>query len=79
MARSYGTRIEAVMGQAACLADLGEALGAGLFAREVDYLVAEEWAMSVTDVLDRRTKLGIHGGEALARRVGEYLAAKAAG
>ncbi|MEG3155597.1 glycerol-3-phosphate dehydrogenase [Sphingomonas sp. RB1R13] len=79
MARSYGTRIAAVMGQAKGLADLGEALGAGLFGREVDYLVAEEWAVSATDILARRTKLGIHGGDALARRVGDYLAAKAAG
>jgi glycerol-3-phosphate dehydrogenase len=41
------------------LKDLGEDFGAGLSQREVDYLVAEEWARNADDIVWRRTKLGL--------------------
>ncbi|MDE1917043.1 MAG: glycerol-3-phosphate dehydrogenase [Sphingomonadales bacterium] len=37
----------------------GEHLGHGLFAREVDWMMAQEWARTADDVLWRRTKLGL--------------------
>ena len=55
LARAYGTRIERVLGNSASLADLGEDLGGGLYTREVDYLVAQEWARSAEDILWRRS------------------------
>jgi glycerol-3-phosphate dehydrogenase len=39
--------------------DLGESFGP-LSAREVDYLVKEEWAETPEDILWRRSKLGLH-------------------
>jgi glycerol-3-phosphate dehydrogenase len=60
MARAYGTRIEAVIGQARGLNDLGRNYGADLYEREVDYLKDQEWAMTAEDVLWRRSKLGLH-------------------
>ena len=42
------------------MAALGEHFGADLYAREVDYLVAHEWACTADDVLWRRTKAGLH-------------------
>lgn len=59
MARAYGTRIATVLGNAQCLDDLGQHFGAGLTAREVNYLVAQEWACSAEDILWRRSKLGM--------------------
>jgi glycerol transport system substrate-binding protein len=41
------------------LKDLGEDFGAGLSQREVDYLVAEEWARNANEIVWRRTKLGL--------------------
>ena len=41
--------------------ELGEDFGAGLTAREVDWLVEHEWARTVDDILWRRTKLGLTG------------------
>jgi len=38
---------------------MGQDFGAGLTAREIDYLMAEEWARSADDVLWRRTKCGL--------------------
>jgi glycerol-3-phosphate dehydrogenase len=64
------------------MADLGEGFGGGLFAREVDWLMREEWAESAEDVLWRRTKRGLHlppgGPESLAlwmakQRAAQYL------
>jgi glycerol-3-phosphate dehydrogenase len=60
LARAYGTRIEKVIGGAHGLNDLGRNYGADLYEREVDYLKAEEWAVTAEDVLWRRSKLGLH-------------------
>jgi glycerol-3-phosphate dehydrogenase len=57
--RAYGTRVDKVIGNAGRLDDLGENLGADLYAAEVDYLVREEWARSADDILWRRSKLGL--------------------
>jgi glycerol-3-phosphate dehydrogenase len=59
LCRAYGTRIEAVLGDAKRPADLGEDLGAGLSERELDYLRDREWARTAEDVLWRRSKLGL--------------------
>ncbi len=59
-ARSYGSRTEALLGDAAGMAALGADLGAGLHERELDFLTRTEWAETADDVLWRRTKLGLH-------------------
>lgn len=60
LARAYGTRVWRLLGLAKTFADLGEDLGAGLTAAEIDYLIAEEWAQTADDILWRRSKLGLH-------------------
>ncbi|WEK43747.1 MAG: glycerol-3-phosphate dehydrogenase [Candidatus Sphingomonas colombiensis] len=75
LAHAYGTRIDAVLGDAATPADLGEDFGGGLTAREVDYLRAQEWARTAEDVLYRRSKLGLHVPRGAAERLTGYLAA----
>ncbi|MGE0238586.1 MAG: glycerol-3-phosphate dehydrogenase [Parvibaculaceae bacterium] len=57
--RAYGTRAERFFAGARFAADLGENFGL-LSAREVDYLVQEEWAHTPEDILWRRSKLGLH-------------------
>jgi glycerol-3-phosphate dehydrogenase len=76
--RAYGTRVERLLGDARRVEDLGRDLGASLTEREVDYLVREEWARSADDILWRRSKLGLHGGAALAERLREHLAGSGA-
>ncbi|WP_295563504.1 glycerol-3-phosphate dehydrogenase C-terminal domain-containing protein, partial [uncultured Sphingomonas sp.] len=73
LARAYGTRVAAVLGDAQTMRDLGEDFGGGLTAREVDYLVAQEWARTAEDVLFRRSKLGLHVPDGTAARVAAYL------
>lgn len=60
LTRAYGTRAPAVIGDATSLAGLGQHFGAGLYAAEIDYLIAHEWVRSAEDVLWRRSKLGLH-------------------
>jgi len=60
MLRTYGTRIERVLGEAKTLGDLGRDYGAGLYQADIDYLVAYEYARTPEDILYRRTKRGLH-------------------
>ncbi|MEQ9637898.1 MAG: glycerol-3-phosphate dehydrogenase [Devosia marina] len=74
MMRLYGTRTKAVLGEARSEADLGAHFGADLYAAEVDYLVANEWARTAQDVLWRRTKLGLKVSAENVARLEDYLA-----
>lgn len=58
--RRYGTRAWDMLGDATHLTDLGQAFGATLTAREVEFLIAHEWARSAEDILWRRSKIGLH-------------------
>jgi len=77
LTRFYGTRARRLLGQAQALGELGDHFGADLYAREVDYLVAEEWARTADDVLWRRSKLGLRVSAEDQARLADYLAAKA--
>ncbi len=56
---AYGTRLEAVLGDAKSHAELGPAFGPELTGAEVRYLMAREWARFPDDILWRRSKLGL--------------------
>ena len=73
LARTYGTRAEDMLKDARSVFDLGEHFGAGLYALEVDHLVANEWARTAEDVLFRRTKLGLHMAPDGVDRLTAYL------
>lgn len=74
LASLYGTRADRVLGDAMLDADLGAAIGGGLTAREVLYLRDHEWARTSEDVLWRRTKAGLHIGEAELERAEAEIA-----
>jgi glycerol-3-phosphate dehydrogenase len=57
--RAYGTRIDRLIADATCIADLGPGFGADLTEAELRYLVNAEWARTATDVVWRRSKLGL--------------------
>ena len=59
-ARAYGTRAKRILGNAQSLQELGEQVLPGLYAREIDYLRREEWAVTAEDILYRRSKLALH-------------------
>jgi len=73
LVRRHGTRTARVLGEAKSKADLGTHFGDTLYAAEVDYLVAVEWARSAEDVLWRRTKCGLHLTQEQRDAVAAYL------
>jgi glycerol-3-phosphate dehydrogenase len=73
LARNYGNRAERLLLDACTMADLGEVFGSDLTKREVDYLIAEEWARSAEDILFRRSKLGLHVPNGTAARLDAYV------
>jgi glycerol-3-phosphate dehydrogenase len=73
--RRHGSRAPMILGEAKRLDDLGRHFGAGLTEREIEYLRAEEWALSAEDVLWRRTKCGLHMTEAERQAVASVIPA----
>ena len=74
--RLYGTRAEALLDGARGLADLGRQFGASLYEREVRFLQREEWAETAEDILERRTKHGLHLTPAQTAAFGQWLSAQ---
>ncbi|RWO63770.1 glycerol-3-phosphate dehydrogenase [Mesorhizobium sp.] len=58
--RLYGTRTRVVVGASRSLTDLGRCFGKDFFEREASYLFEHEWALTAADILERRTKHGLH-------------------
>jgi glycerol-3-phosphate dehydrogenase len=73
--RAYGTRIDRLLQACETPADLGEAVLPGLYAREIDYLRREEFAVTADDILYRRSKLGLHLPKQSALALTTWLAA----
>ncbi|WP_457363582.1 glycerol-3-phosphate dehydrogenase [Pseudomonas sp. TE3610] len=71
---TYGSRSWKLLEGAQGLDDLGELIGFNLYAREVDYLCREEWAVEAVDILWRRTKLGLFTSAAEQQKLADYLA-----
>lgn len=59
-AESYGTRLHHILKDAATPRDLGSHYGDDVYEAEIRYLVAQEWARAMEDILWRRSKLGLH-------------------
>jgi glycerol-3-phosphate dehydrogenase len=76
--RAYGTRAERIFEGVRFAPDLGESFGL-LSAREVDYLVKDEWAHTADDILWRRSKLGLHLSTAEQSALAAYMEEKAGG
>ncbi|QJQ06758.1 glycerol-3-phosphate dehydrogenase [Undibacterium piscinae] len=59
-AHAYGTKIHQLLQDCHSVDEMGEAIAPGLYVREVRYLMQFEWARNATDILWRRSKLGLH-------------------
>jgi glycerol-3-phosphate dehydrogenase len=77
LAQRHGSMARAVLADARSTDELGEHFGSQLYAREVDYFVAQEWARNADDVLWRRTKAGLHADASQKQALAAYLAKRA--
>ncbi|MGE0155046.1 MAG: glycerol-3-phosphate dehydrogenase [Reyranellaceae bacterium] len=59
LARRHGSHVDRILQGVHTPADLGRHFGGGLYQREVEWLMREEWAVAAEDVLWRRTKEGL--------------------
>ena len=80
-AHLYGTRIHDLLAGATSLADLGEQFSGEFYQREAEFLVRTEWAETVEDIIERRTKHARHMTAAEVERFrtwfeGRHLAAE---
>jgi glycerol-3-phosphate dehydrogenase len=75
--RAYGLRTRLLLGPASSAADLGQHFGADLYEAEVLYLMNHEWAETASDVLWRRSKLGLHIDTAGAAALSDWMKARA--
>lgn len=69
----YGSLSYALLNDCRSLNDMGEYFSAGLYERELIYLVKNEWAKSVDDILWRRTKLGLYLSPEQREHLEQYL------
>ncbi len=74
--RTYGTEARAMLGDARQIQDLGQDFGAGLFACEVNWLMAHEYAQIPEDILWRRTRLGLHVFAQNVAALAQYMEAR---
>lgn len=72
-AHAYGSRVWIFLNNISMLHELGQDFGHGLYAQEVDYLVNQEWAIKSSDILWRRSKLGLEFTETEIQALDEYL------
>lgn len=72
LVKTYGSKINLVLGDAKGLDGLGRCFGADLFETEVNYLINNEWAKTADDILWRRTKLGLYFTKLQIEELDEY-------
>ncbi|OUM27636.1 glycerol-3-phosphate dehydrogenase [Pseudomonas putida] len=70
---TYGSRVWTLLEGVHGPEGLGSAIGGGLFSREVDYLCETEWALDSSDILWRRSKLGLFTTAAEQQALQDYL------
>lgn len=74
MARNYGSECTKLLEPAKTQEEMGQHFGCGLYQIEVDYLIANEWAQSLEDIIWRRNKLGYLMSELEQKQLANYLA-----
>lgn len=70
---AYGSRVWSFLKGMTRVDELGQNFGHGLFSKEVDYVVDQEWAITSHDILWRRSKLGLEFTETEIQALDEYL------
>lgn len=61
--KAYGTRMDYFLHNVEDIKGMGAHHGDGVYQVEISYLVTYEWALSVEDIIWRRSKLGMHISE----------------
>lgn len=71
--RSYGTRIFTLLNNANNIDSLGRCFGADLFEQEINFLITQEWAITVEDIIWRRSKRGLYLSTQQIDQIAEFM------
>ena len=71
--RSYGTRLFALLNNSSNISALGRSFGADLFEQEINFLIEQEWATNVEDIIWRRTKRGLYLTTLEVKEIAHYI------
>ena len=58
--RSYGTRTFNLLENIKSIEAMGTCFGTDLYQVEIDFLIEQEWAVNIEDIIWRRTKRGLY-------------------
>ncbi|MDO6566681.1 glycerol-3-phosphate dehydrogenase [Alteromonas sp. 1_MG-2023] len=72
--RQYGLLCKLFLSGKTSLSEMGEDFGSQFFQAEVDYLIEKEWALTLEDVIWRRTKHGLRLTDSQKSHLESYLA-----
>ena len=73
LCNAYGTHIHNLLKDCHSISAMGTHFGAGLYQREVDFLIAQEWAHTLEDIIWRRSKLGLRLNEQQKNGLQDYI------
>lgn len=76
LARAYGTKARVILQGASGWSSLGRDFGNGLTEAEVDYLMREEWAEEASDIIWRRSKVGLRLSKGQVADLERFMAAR---
>ncbi|EWH10205.1 glycerol-3-phosphate dehydrogenase [Catenovulum agarivorans DS-2] len=71
--RCYGTLSYKILESAENLDDLGICFSKHLYQKEIDYLIENEWARTLEDIIWRRTKLGLRLSAEQQKQIQSYI------
>lgn len=72
-AKNYGTHAYQLLYGCYNMEDLGVEFAADLYQIEIEYLIKNEWAETLEDILWRRTKLGLYFSESATHKLAAWL------
>jgi len=73
--RQYGSEAQQIFAEAASAEALGNDFGSGIYQRELDWAIAQEWVHGADDFLWRRSKLGLRVSPDQRQAIEGYIAA----
>ena len=76
LVRHYGTYTNTILGSSKKYKDLGKHFGYNLYEAEIKYMIKEEFAETMEDVVWRRTRIGLHMTEEEIKSVTKYMKTK---
>lgn len=71
--RSYGTYTYKFLKESTSYDDLGERFTQNLYGAEIDYMIEHEWALTIEDIIWRRSKRGLYINEEQKIKLNQYI------